>query len=150
MTFLPDQHGQAKMLIVSPAAANVVLGAGYDAANQQIQKYIDDDIALAKTELSLADEDIIQLPTLFSGSGTDFAPTWSNPVNAAYIDGTLMVGATNTPAAVRADIEMRLGAIGVRVAWVDDSEYAPWVGYVHSATNTTRSPLCPSFTECLR
>lgn len=150
MTFLPDQNGEAKMIIVSPAAANVVMGSGYDAANQQIQKYIDDEIALAKTELSLADEDIIPLPTLFSGSGTDFAPTWSNPVNAAYIDGTLMVGATNTPAAVRADIEMRLGAIGVRVAWVDDSECAPWVGYVHSATNTTRSPLCPSFTECLR
>ena len=149
MTFLPDKNGKAKMIIVSPAAANAVMGSGYDAANQQIQKYIDDDIALAKTELGLTDDDIIQLPTLFSGSGTDYATNWSNPVNAVYIDGTLMVGATNTPAAVKADVEKKLGAIGVRVAWVDDSEYELYAGNVHSATNTTKTPLCASFADCL-
>ncbi len=149
MTFVPDKNGKAKMIIVSPAAANAVMGSGYDAANQQIQKYIDDDIALAKTELGLTDDDIIQFPTFFSGSGTDYATNWSNPVNAVYIDGTLMVGATNTPAAVKADIEKKLATIGVRAAWVDDSEYDPYGGNVHSATNTTRIPVCASFSDCL-
>jgi protein-arginine deiminase len=149
MTFVSDKSGRAKMIIVSPAAANAVMGLGYDAANQQIQKYIDDDIALAKTELGLTDDDIIQLPTFFSGSGTDYATNWSNPVNAVYIDGTLMVGATNTPAAVKAEVEKKLGAIGVRVAWVDASEYELYGGNVHSATNTTKTPLCASFADCL-
>ena len=149
MTFVPDRNGKAKMIIVSPAAANAVTGSGYDAANQQIQKYIDDDIALAKTELGLTDDDIIQLPTIFGGSGTDYLPNWSNPANSVYVNGTLMVGATDTPLSVKTDIEKKLGAIGVRVVWVDDSEYYAVMGNVHAATNTSRIPLCASFADCL-
>jgi protein-arginine deiminase len=149
MTFVPDQSGRTKMLIVSPAAANTVMGFGYDPGNQQVKGYIDDDISLVKAELGLHDEDIIQLPTLFIGSATDYAPNWANPVNAVYVNGTLMIGATGTPMPVRADIEKKLGAIGIQVAWVDDSEYQIYGGDVHSATNATRDPVCVSFTDCL-
>jgi protein-arginine deiminase len=149
MTFVPDTNGSAKMTIVSPAAASVVLGRSNDAGNQQIQGYINDDIAQAKSELGLGDDDIIQLPTLFDGGGTDYFPIWSNPANSVYVNGTLMVGATDTPAAVRTDIEKKLGGIGIRVAWVDDSEYHSGTGNVHAATNTVRTPLCGSFTDCL-
>jgi len=148
MNFLPDKNGKAKMVIVSPAAANTVMGSGYDSGNQQIQKYIDDDIALAKTELGLTDDDIIQLPTFFNGSGTDWAPNWSNPVNSVYINGTFAIGKTNTPAQVKADIEKKLAAIGVQVAWVDDSEYNAGMGNVHCGTNTKKTPICKSFTDC--
>jgi protein-arginine deiminase len=149
MTFVPDQNGKAKMLIVSPAAASAVMGSGFDAGNQRIQGYIDDDITLAKAQLGLSDDDIVRFPAFFSGGGTEYATLWANPVNAVYLDGTLMIGATNTPAAVKVDIESKLGAIGIRAAWVDDSEYDPYGGNVHSATNTARLPLCASFTDCL-
>jgi protein-arginine deiminase len=149
MTFVPDRNGKPKLLIVSPAAASAVMGSGYDAGNQQIQGYIDDDISLAKAELGLGDDDIIRFPTLFSGGGTEYAPSWANPVNAVYVNGTLVIGATNTPAAVKVDIEKKLGAIGVQVAWVDDSEYDPYGGNVHSASNTKKTPVCANFTDCL-
>jgi hypothetical protein len=60
-----------------------------------------------------------------------------------------MVGDTSTPAAVKTDIEQKLGAIGVEVAWVDDSEYNSGGGNVHCGTNTTKTPVCAKFTDCL-
>lgn len=149
VSFLPDKEGKAKMLIVSPAAANTVMGSGYDSGNQQIQKYIDEDIALFKTELGLTDNDILPIPTFFGGSGTNYAPIWSNPVNSVYINGTFVMGKTDTPAAIKTDIEKRLDAIGVKAAWVDDAEYDMGMGNVHCATNTKKTPLCKSFTDCL-
>lgn len=149
MNFLPGKDGEAKMMIVSPAAANAVLGSGYDAANKQIQTYIDDAIALAKSELGLADDDILQLPTFFNGNGTDYGSSWSSPVNSVYVNGTLIIGNTDTPAEVRADIERKLGTIGVQAAWVDDSEYHAGAGNVHCGTNTTKTPICAQFTDCL-
>lgn len=149
MNFVPDQAGKAKMYIAAPAAANAVLGSGYDAGNQQIQQYIDETIAIAKAELGLGDSDILLLPTLFEGSGSDWAPKWSSPSNAVYVNGTLVIGDTYTPAEVKTDIEQKLSAIGVDVAWVDDSEYNAGGGNVHCGTNTTKTPICPQFTECL-
>jgi hypothetical protein len=149
VTFVPGNKGEAKMLVVSPAAAQTVTGTNLDAGNQQIQRILDSDIAFLKSELGITDDDVIPLPVLFGGTGFDFVSVWSNPVNAVYVNGTLMVGATDTPVAIKADIEKRLNAIGVRVAWVDDSEYAPSWGYVHSATNTRRTPLCVNFADCL-
>lgn len=149
MNFVPDKNGKAKMYIVSPAAANTVLGSGYDAGNKKIQEHIDAAIKTAKTELGLTDADIIQLPTFFEGSGTDWAPKWSSPSNAVYVNGTLMIGNSGTPAAVKTDIEQKLTAIGVEVSWVDDSEYNPGGGNVHCGTNTAKTPICPQFTDCL-
>jgi protein-arginine deiminase len=149
LNFLPDRDGKAKMIIVSPKAANAVLGSGYDAGNQQIQSYIDEEIARAKTELGLTDDDIIELPTFFEGGQTDYGPTWSNPVNSVLAGNTFMIGETNTPEAVKADVEQKLGAIGIQVAWVDDGEYHPGGGNVHCGTNTKKTPVCADFTACL-
>jgi protein-arginine deiminase len=150
MTFVPDQNGQAKMLIASPAEAGIVLGSGYDAGNQQIQKYLDDDIALVKSELGLADTDIMRMPALFEGGGMDWDSSWSNPATTLFLNGALLAGATGVPPPVKADIEKKLATIGIHVAWVDDSEYVPWGGGgVHSATNASRTPLCASFVDCL-
>jgi hypothetical protein len=149
MNFLPDPDGKAKMIIVSPAAANEVMGSGYDSVNRQIQTYIDAEIAKAKVELGLSEDDIIELPTFFEGNGTDFVPKWSNPVNSVLAGRTFMIGDTDTPAAVKADVEQKLGAIGIDVAWVDDSEYHPGGGNVHCGTNTKKTPVCANFATCL-
>lgn len=149
MNFVPDKDGKAKMYIVSPAAANAVVGSGYDAGNQQIQQYIEEDINIAKKELGLSDSDIVRLPVLFEGGGTNWAPKWSSPSNAVYVNGTLMIGETGTPAAVKTDIEQKLASVGVEVAWVDDSEYQPGGGNVHCGTNTAKTPVCAQFTQCL-
>ena len=149
MNFLPDESGKAKMIIVSPAAASAVTGSALDSGNQQIQTYIDAEIAKAKTELGLTDSDIIQLPTVFEGSGTDYGPTWSNPVNSVLAGNTFMIGDTGTPNSVKMAIEQRLGAIGIDVAWVNDSEYHPGGGNVHCGTNTKKTPVCANFAACL-
>ena len=60
-----------------------------------------------------------------------------------------MIGKTNTPSEVKADIEKKLKSIGVEVAWVDDSEYQPGGGNVHCGTNTKKTPLCKNFVECI-
>jgi hypothetical protein len=149
LNFLADENGKAKMIIVSPEAANAILGSGYDSANRQIQTYIDQEIAHAKAELGLTDADIIELPVFFEGAGTDFGPVWSNPVNSVLAGNTFMIGETNTPATVKSDIEQKLEAIGIQVAWVDDGEYHPGGGNVHCGTNTKKTPVCANFTACL-
>lgn len=149
VTFVPGKKGEAKMLVISPSAAVAAMGSGWDAANQQVQKSIDSELSILKAELGLGDEDIIPLATSFAGGYGNYFPVWSNPVNAVYLNGTLVMGATGTPAAIRADIEKRMNAIDIRVAWVDDSEYAESLGNVHSACNTSRTPVCASFTDCL-
>jgi hypothetical protein len=149
MNFLPDQDGRAKLIIVSPQAAADVMGTGLDETNLLIQTYVDAEIANAKTELGLSDDDIIQLPTSFEGFGTDYVPIWSNPVNSVLAGNTFMIGDTDTPSSVRSDVEQKLGAIGIQVVWVDDSEYHPGGGNVHCGTNTKKTPVCPSFTACL-
>ena len=149
MNFLADEDGKAKMIIVSPEAASAVMGSRLDEANRQIQAYVATEIAQAKVELGLTDGDIIQLPTLFEGGGSDYGPTWSNPVNSVLAGSTFMIGKTNTPDLVQADIEQKLGTIGVQVAWVDDSEYHVGGGNVHCGTNTKKTPVCANFTACL-
>jgi protein-arginine deiminase len=150
MNFLPDEEGNAKLIIVSPEAARTVLGTSTDAGNQEVQAIIDDTIAVAKTELGLGDDDIIELPTLFQAEGADdYAPEWSNPVNSVLAGNTFMVGNTNTPEAIKSSVEDKLGTIGVLVSWVDDSEYHPWGGNVHCGTNTKKTPICMNFAECI-
>jgi hypothetical protein len=60
-----------------------------------------------------------------------------------------MIGDTNTPDAVKSDIEQKLNAIGIQVAWVNDAEYHPGGGNVHCGTNTKKTPVCADFTACL-
>lgn len=148
-TFVPDKDGKGKMLIVSPEAASKVTPSGYDAGNQQIQGIINDIIKSAKTELGITDADIIQLPTYFSGSGTDYAPIWSSTVNFIHVNGTIIAGDTEMPAAIKSDLEKKFTALGLQVAWVDDSEYHRGGGNVHCGSNTKKTPVCKNFTDCL-
>jgi protein-arginine deiminase len=148
-TFVPDKDGKGKMVIASPEAASKVTPAGYDAGNQQLQGIINEIIKSAKAELGIADSDIIPLPAYFSGNGTDFAPIWSSPVNFIHVNGTIIAGDTEMPAAIKSDIEKKLTALGLQVAWVDDSEYHSGGGNVHCGSNTKKTPVCANFADCL-
>jgi hypothetical protein len=147
--FVPDRDGKGKMIIVSPAAANAVQPAGYNAVNRQIQGIIDEIIQVAKTELGIGDADIIPLPTYFGGGANDYAPIWSSPVNSVHVNGTVIAGNDEVPAAIKDEVEKKLRAIGLETAWVDDSEYHPGGGNVHCGSNTKKTPICPDFTDCL-
>jgi hypothetical protein len=49
----------------------------------------------------------------------------------------------------KSDIERKLSAVGVDVAWVNDSEYHRGGGNVHCGTNSKQTPVCADFTDCL-
>jgi len=153
--FIPGPDGAARMIVTSPRAASEVLGkATYDPYNKELQAKVDADVQVAKDELGLTDDDIIELPTYYSdwgwgGSSLGALSRWSSPVNSPYVNGVMIIGDTSTPAKVKADIEKRLEAVGVDVAWVDDAHYQRWGGNVHCGTNTAKVPPCPSIVDCL-
>jgi protein-arginine deiminase len=105
---------------------------------------------VAKTELGLGDDDIIELPTLFQSQGQDdHVPEWSNPVNSVLAGNTFMIGDVDTPDTIKSNVEQKLGTIGVLVSWVDDSEYHAGGGNVHCGTNTKKTPICVNFAACI-
>jgi protein-arginine deiminase len=90
---------------------------------------------------------VIRLPVAFrvpadgpaTGDPTDAAPIWSNPVNAVYLNGTVVCGSADMPEAVRQKCRERFLAAGARdVVFIDDSPYHRRSGNVHCATNARR------------
>jgi protein-arginine deiminase len=74
-----------------------------------------------------------------AGNPTDAVPIWSNPVNAVFLNGTVICGAADMPAAVRDVCRQRFHAAGAReVVFIDDAPYHRRGGNVHCATNTSR------------
>jgi hypothetical protein len=149
MNWVVDQDGKPKMLVVSAAAANAVLNSGYDADQQAVQGYIDDCVETAKQELGITDADIVHLPLYFEGGGLDYSARWSDPVNSLFVNGTFVAGDAGTPAAIKADVETKLGALGIEVAWVDDANYQSGGGNVHCGSNATKAPPCGDLADCL-
>jgi protein-arginine deiminase len=152
LNFVPGTDGSAKMIVSSPRAASQVLGTtSYDSYNQDIQALIDDTIEVAKTELDIDDDDIVELPVYYSALawGSGAGANWSSPVNSPYVNGSIIIGNTETEESVKADIEGRLSAVGVDVAWVHDADYHQFGGNVHCGTNTAKTPVCENFTACL-
>jgi hypothetical protein len=150
VSFVMAKDGRPRMLVPSPAAANEILKSGYDANQQRVQGYLDETVAVMKREIGIADADIVPLPLYFDGSGQDFSARWSDPVNSLFIDGTFVIGQTDTPAAIKTSIESKLDAIGIKVAWVDDVNYHPGGGNVHCGTNAAKTPPCANFATCLK
>jgi hypothetical protein len=141
MNFIVDSQGRPKMLIISPFAANEVLNSGYDSNQQRIQELINGTITTVKNELGITDADIIHIPQYFEGSGNDFSASWANSVNSIFVNGTLIAGDTNTPAAIKTAIENKLQPVGVDVVWVDDANYHMGGGNTHCGTNTKKTPV---------
>jgi len=149
VNFVMAKDGRPRMIVASPAAANDVLKTGYDADQQRVQGYLDESVATLKRELGITDADIVSLPLYFDGSGQDFASRWSDPVNSIFVNGTFVIGQTDTPAAIKTAIESKLSTLGIDVAWVDDASYQSGGGNVHCGTNAVKTPPCADFTDCL-
>ena len=110
---------------------------------------MDEAVATMKKEIGIADADIIPLPVYYDGSGLDFAARWSDPVNSIFINGSFLMGQTDTPAAIKASVESKLTAAGIEPVWVDDGNYHPGGGNVHCGTNAAKTPPCANFAQCL-
>jgi protein-arginine deiminase len=90
---------------------------------------------------------VIRLPVAFrvpagnpaTDDPTDAVPIWSNPVNAVFLNGTVLCGSADMPEAVRQTCRERFLAAGATtVVFIDDSTYHRRSGNVHCATNARR------------
>lgn len=98
--------------------------------------------------VGLRDDRVIRLPVAFDvpaagllpdGTVTDASSLWSNPVNAVFVNGTVICGSSGMPDAALAACRERFLAAGAeRVEFIDDGCYQKHHGNVHCATNTRR------------
>jgi protein-arginine deiminase len=98
--------------------------------------------------LGLDGSRVVRLPVAFDvpadglaadGGVTNASPVWSNPVNALFVNGTVICGAAGMPDAVRETCRERFQAAGAsRVVFIDDGCYQRNHGNVHCATNARR------------
>lgn len=96
---------------------------------------------------------IVRLPVLFDAPAsalhdheaiTDAEAVWSNPVNALFVNGTVICGTSAMPERVQRVCEERFReAGGTAVVFLDDSPYHRNHGNVHCATNASRSDETP-------
>jgi hypothetical protein len=93
-------------------------------------------------------ERVVRLPVAFEIPGelppaglTDTTSLWSNPVNALFVNGTVICGKAGMPAAViEACRDAFLAAGAQRVEFLDDACYHRMKGNVHCGTNARRGP----------
>lgn len=91
---------------------------------------------------------VIRLPLAFrvpadgvraDGGVTGAAALWSSPVNALFVNGTVICGACDMPEQVREVCRERFRAAGAaHIVFVDDVAYHRRSGNVHCATNARR------------
>ena len=91
---------------------------------------------------------VIRLPLVFrvpaegldpAGGVTNAGTAWSSPVNALYVNGTVICGAADMPDTVRETCRERFRAAGAAdVVFIDDGVYQSRGGNVHCATNARR------------
>lgn len=93
-------------------------------------------------------ERVVRLPVAFEIPGelppkglTDATSLWSNPVNALFVNGTVICGNADMPAAViEACRDAFLAAGAKQVEFLDDACYHRMKGNVHCGTNARRTP----------
>ena len=74
-----------------------------------------------------------------AGRVTGAVGLWSNPVNALFVNGTVICGSADMPEAVRETCRERFLAAGAAdVVFIDDGVYQHRGGNVHCATNARR------------
>ena len=91
-------------------------------------------------------ERVVRLPVAFEIPGelppvglTDATSLWSNPVNALFVNGTVICGDAGMPAAVIDSCRDAFLAAGATwVEFLDDTCYQRMKGNVHCATNARR------------
>ncbi len=169
--FIPSKNEKPLMLVVSPEAGVNLLrrlqreGHGNKAINRglststtvqsalnnrrliehnlQIQRdRINPLIAKLKREFSLNDNQIIQIPAMFSLTGYSW---WPNMVNSVAVNGHFLVADPRGPIVRDRDVTQEtfrklVSKSPLQVHFLDNDYYQELRGNVHCATNTTRTP----------
>jgi len=162
VAFLPGPDGQGVVVVPDPeeglrlaASAEDAAGtANHAEANRRIARLIttllngDDASPGLLAALGWDHSRVVRVPLTFrvpetglaaDGSITGAAPAWSSPVNAFFINGTVICGACDMPAAVREACRERFLAAGAKaVVFLDDAPYHRRGGNLHCATNVRR------------
>ncbi|MGB8951730.1 MAG: protein-arginine deiminase family protein [Candidatus Aminicenantales bacterium] len=120
------------------------------AAQEFVQKKIDGVRRTLQEGLGVADEDIIEIPVLFSSPGEKYAGRYStettNMVNSLLVGNTFIVPDPHGPLLNGKDVLLqavkdRLEPLGCRVLAVNNFyPYHRFLGEVHCGTNATRRP----------
>ncbi len=171
ISFIPSKNEKPLMLVVSPEAGvnllrqlqreghgNKAINRGLSTAttvqgalnnrrlidhNLQIQRdRIDPLISKLKREFSLNDNQIIQIPAMFSLTGYSW---WPNMVNSVAVNGHFLVADPRGPIVGDRDVTQDtfrklVSKSPLQVHFLDNDYYQELRGNVHCATNTTRTP----------
>jgi protein-arginine deiminase len=132
--------------------ADVLADKPLMAAQEFVQKKIEGVRRTLQSELGVADEDIIEIPVLFSASWDRYPGRYgaetTNIVNSLLVGRTFIVPDPHGPLVNGQDVLLqavkdRLEPLGVRVVAVDNFyPYHRYGGEVHCGTNATRQPSC--------
>ena len=143
----PDS-GKGELLDVPVATA--LRDRAVLAGQQLVQAKIDAVRRTLQAELGIADDDIVEIPVLFSTPPGRFAGRYealtTNMVNSLLVGDTLIVPDPHGPLVNGTDVLLqavrdRLEPLGCRVVAVDNFyPYHRFAGEVHCGTNVTRRP----------
>lgn len=121
--------------------------------NQSLRKFnthlqvneIEANIKTIKQETGVPDDHIIRIPALFEKKYKYAASLMPNMVNAAYMNGHILMADPKGPVFDGEDLMQKyifqlLNKEDVIVHFIDDLPYHKWHGNVHCATNVTYQP----------
>ena len=141
-------RGLSTQTTVDAALANTALIEH----NLKIQSdYIDPTIEKLKREFQLNDDQIVQLPEMY----TTFGAAWSpSTVNSVMVNGKLLVSDPRGAIVDDKDYSQTrfrelIAASGLQVYFLNDKPYHEMRGNTHCATNTTRKAKTQPFWERL-
>jgi protein-arginine deiminase len=162
VAFLPGPDGRGVLLVPDPEEGLRLAGppeaaagsADHADANQRIASRIAELLDGGSTSPGLLAalgwdrSRVVRVPLAFrvpaadpaaDGGITGATPAWSSPVNAIFVNGTVISGACDMPAAVRDVCRERFLAAGAKaVVFLDDAPYHRRGGNLHCATNARR------------
>ncbi len=106
---------------------------------------IEANIKTIKQETRVPDDHIIRIPALFEKTHEYAAAMMPNMVNAAYMNGHILMADPKGPVFAGEDLIQKyvwqlLSKEDVMVHFIDDLPYHKWGGNVHCATNVTYQP----------
>ncbi len=139
-------NDQGKSTPAAIAVADLLADPEIMAANDAAQTNIDADLAALKSEIGLADDEIVEMPFLFerinTGVDYEYVAHMVGTVNLRAIDGALGVPKPHGPMVngsdyFEKDIQDRVGSLGLKVRFVEDwDDYHTLDGEVHCGTTS--------------
>jgi protein-arginine deiminase len=162
VAFLPGPDGRGVVVVADPEEGLRLAGppeaatgaADHAEANKRIASRIAELLDGSDTSPGLLaalgwdHSRVVRVPLAFrvpkaglaaEGGITGATPAWSSPVNALFVNGTVICGACDMPEAVRKVCRQRFLTAGAEaVVFLDDAPYHRRGGNLHCATNARR------------